>query len=72
MSCILLGMPGGDVQSESLRVEELFLTRGALEREMALVFLHMVVHGVLLLLGDLTDWANEMTVRILLVFHRHG
>ena len=68
----LLGMPGGDVESKSLRVEKLFLTCWALEREMALVFLHMVVHGVLLLLGHLADGANEMTIRVLLVFHSHA
>jgi hypothetical protein len=59
MGRILLGMPGGDVQSKSLCVEKLFLTGGALERQMALVFLHMVVHGVLLLLGDLADRTHE-------------
>ena len=53
-------------------MEELFLTCGTLEGKMTLVFLHMVVHRVLLLLGHLADGTNEMTIRILLVFHRHG
>ena len=52
---LLFGMACGDMNSQCLGMQELFLTGRALERKMALVRLQMVVHRILILLGGLTD-----------------
>ena len=65
-------MAGGHVQGQGLGVKKLFLACRALKGEMALMLLHMIMHGILLLLRHLANGANEQAIGILLVFHRHG
>jgi len=65
-------MSGGHMQSQCLRMEELFLACRTLEREMTLMLLHMIVHSILVFFGGLANAADKLAVGILLVFHCHG
>ena len=68
---ILLGMLGGDMDGESLCVEKLFLTCGARVRQMPLMFLHVIVHGILVLLDLRADSTDKLASSILLISVRH-
>lgn len=68
---ILLGMLGRDMDGESLCVEKLFLTCGARVRQMSLMFLHVIVHGILVLLDLRADGTDKLASSILLIDIRH-
>jgi hypothetical protein len=69
-------MPRRNVNGESLRMKKRLLTEGTLEREIAFVLLHMIVHGVLFVFRDdfPTIWADKIPVGISLicVCHAYG
>jgi hypothetical protein len=62
-----IGMAGGDVKGECGGLEELLVAVGALEREVSLVLLEMIVHSVLTLLCDATMLTNVESGRILFI-----
>ena len=64
---VIVGMSGRNMNGESLRMEKLLLTGGTLKREMALVGLHVIMHGVLILLRDLADGTYKLSRGILLI-----
>ena len=66
---ILFRMPRRNVNGESLRMKKRLLTEGTLEREIAFVFLHVIMHGVLFVLRDdfPTIWTDEIPVSIPLI-----
>ena len=68
---ILLGMLRSNVYSKGLRMKELFLTCGATKGQVTLVFLHMVVHRVLVLFDLGTDGADKLASGIFLIDVRH-
>jgi hypothetical protein len=53
-------------------MEEFLLTDGAFEGEVALMFLHMVMHGVLIFLCGIANCADKLTISILLILNGHG
>lgn len=57
---------------QTLRLEKALLTDSALKGRLALVTLHMVVHGILILLHSLAGAANKETLCVLLICVRHG
>jgi len=63
----LFGVSGGNMNSECLGVEKLLLTGGTLKREMALMGLHVIMHGVLILLCGLADATYVVSCGILLI-----
>lgn len=64
-------MLGRNVYSKSLCVKKLFLACGATEGQMPLMFLHMIVHGVLVLFDLGTDSTDKLASSILLIDVRH-
>jgi hypothetical protein len=60
-------MAGGHMKRQRLRMHEFLVTRRALEREMAFMTLHMIMHSILILLDSRTDSADELTRLILLI-----
>lgn len=48
-------------------MEKLLLTDVALERKMALMLLHMIVHSVLVLLHGTADSADEIAIGVFLI-----
>lgn len=67
IGCILFRVAGGNVQGESLGVEEFLFACSTGEWKMPLMRFQMIVHGVLVLFDHLTDAANKVTLGILLV-----
>jgi hypothetical protein len=63
----LLGMPRGNMKRESLCVKELLLTRLTLKWKMTLVVLHMIMHGVLILLNHLAYRTDIMSFCVFLI-----
>jgi hypothetical protein len=68
----IIGMSGGNMNDQSLGMKKLLLADLALERKMALVALHMIVHRVLILLCGLADATYKLSSGILLVGICHG
>jgi hypothetical protein len=60
------------MNGQTLRLEKALLTDGALEGRLSLMTLHVVMHGVLILLYGLASAANKETLCILLIGVRHG
>ena len=68
---VLFRMFGGDMDGERLCMEKLLFTGWTRMRQMSLMFLHMIVHGVLVLLDLGTDSTNKLAGSILLIDVRH-
>lgn len=67
-SCgLLFGMSRSHMDCESLGMEKLLLTGGALKRKMAFMILQMIVHRILILLYGLTNVTDELTVCVFLI-----
>ena len=64
---ILFRVAGGNVQGESLGVEEFLFACCTGEWKMPLMRFQMIVHRVLVLFHNLTNSANKVTLGILLV-----
>jgi hypothetical protein len=60
------------MNGQTLRLEKALLTDSALKGRLALMTLHMIVHGVLILLYGLASAANKETLCILLIGVCHG
>jgi hypothetical protein len=69
--CIVLGVLGGDMDCQSLGVQKLLFTERAAKGKVPLMLLHMVVHGILVLLDLGTDRADKLAGGILLIDVRH-
>ena len=65
-------MPRSHMNGQTLRLEKALLTDSALKGRLALMTLHMIVHGVLILLYGLASAANKETLCILLIGVCHG
>ena len=63
----LLGMPRCYMKCESLCMEELLLTGLTLKGKMTLVILHMIMHGVLILLNYLTYRTDIVSLCVFLI-----
>jgi len=64
---LLLGVSSRDMDRECLSMEKLFLTCRALEREMTLVRLKMIVHGILILFRHLAHGTDILAGAVFLV-----
>ena len=67
----LLGMPRGDMKCESLCMKKLLLTALTLKWKMTFMILHMIMHGVLILLNRLAYRTDIMPLCIFLVSVGH-
>ena len=63
----LLGMPRGNMKRESLCVKELLLTGLTLKGKMTFMVLHVIMHGVLILLDRLTYRTDIMSLCVFLI-----
>ena len=63
----LLGMPRCGMKCESLCMKELFLTDLTFKWKMTLMVLHMIMHGVLILLDRLAYRTDIMSLCVLLI-----
>jgi hypothetical protein len=58
---------GRDVDSKSGRLEELFVTVGTLEREVAFMGFEMVIHGILTVLRNATVRTTKCAIGIFVI-----
>ena len=64
---LLLRMSGGNMDSQSLRMEKLLLTGWALKRKVTFMTLHRIMHSVLILFCYLTNRTDIFTGRVFFI-----